>query len=108
MDPPQTGHFTFLPDWSFRATRTCPQVQTSWWEPAGMRISPPWAAIRVRTFSRVLGSNAQTTLNFAAQEGQACSRPTEAAGTGTETPQAQRTAPRLFPESPASGVIGGF
>src|SRR5581483_9473918 len=58
-----------------------------------MRIALPLAATRVRTFPRVFGSSAQTALNAVAHEGQDSSRPTDAAGTGTDAPHAQRTEP---------------
>src|SRR5882672_1724122 len=90
---PQTGHLTFLPAWSFLATRTWPQAHTSGWEPIGMRMALPFAGTRVRIFSRDFGSTAQTTLNVAVHEGQACSLPTASAGMLIIAPQLQRTEP---------------
>src|SRR6185436_12809724 len=103
IDTPQTGHFTFFPAMSLRATRGWPQEQTSLCEPAGMRMASPLAGSRVRTFSRDLGSTAQTTLKTRLQEGQVWSWPAAPAGIETWTPQAQRTdpsgAPGSFPTS---------
>src|SRR5436190_4432923 len=89
----QTGHFTRFPAWSLFATGTCPQEQTSWSEPAGMRIPASFAATRMRIFARVLGSTAHTALNGAEQDGQVISRPTAAAATGTAVRHLHRTVP---------------
>src|SRR5689334_4146728 len=106
MVPPQTGHFIRRPAWSLRATSTWPQEQTSSCEPAGMRMALPFAGTRARIFSRVLGSTAQRTLNFAEQDGQVCSRLTPSEATETLAPQEQRTEPAsLFtPSAMASHV----
>ncbi len=64
-----------------------------------MRMALPFAATRVSTFSRVLGSRAQTALNVTPHAAQVCSRPIESSGTDMVAPQAQRTVPALAPES---------